>query len=84
MDGVRGQRIVFAPHDLRLNAAVARRLAASPHVHDLPQPGQDFHAGDPLCSVQVQLQDQARSAHAASTLLQQRHDDVLRFLEKLQ
>jgi uncharacterized protein len=94
---VRGQRIVFAPKALRLSAALAHALARWPHVHDVPQPGQHCRAGDPLCSVQVgvredvhadvqvdvqaAVQAQAHSAHAASALLQQRHDDVLAFLE---
>jgi uncharacterized protein len=84
VEGVRGQRIVLAPHALRLHADVALRWANSPDVHDVPQPGQVFNAGDPLCSVQVHVQDQANSAHAASALLQHRHDDVLNFLENFQ
>jgi uncharacterized protein len=84
VEGVRGQRIVLAPHALRLHADVALRWANSPDVHDEPQPGQVFNAGDPLCSVQVHVQDQANSAHAASALLQHRHDDVLNFLENFQ
>jgi uncharacterized protein len=84
VDGVRGQRIVFAPCAVRLNADIAQHLAESPHMHDLPRPGQEFYAGDPLCSVQVHGHDRAHSAHAASALLQQRHDDVLNLLENLQ
>jgi uncharacterized protein len=84
VDGVRGQRIVLAPCAVRLNADIAQQLAESLHVHDLPQPGQEFKVGDPLCSVQVHGHDQAHSAHAASALLQHRHDDVLNLLENLQ
>ncbi len=74
---VRGERIVFAPRAFRLGAALAQQLALWPHAQDLPQPGHSFEAGDPLCSVTAQ----ASSAHAASALLQQRHDAVLAFLE---
>jgi uncharacterized protein len=77
VQGVRGERIVFAPRAFRLGAALAQQLAIWPHAQDLPQPGHDFELGDPLCSVAAQ----AASAHAASALLQQRHDALLAFLE---
>jgi uncharacterized protein len=76
-DGVRGQRIVYAQQATHLSATMARRLAAWPHAHDLPNNGMWFDAGDPVCSVQAQ----ADSAHAVSALLQQRHDALLAFLE---
>jgi uncharacterized protein len=79
VDGVRGQRIVCAPRELRLNADLTQQLTRRPHlhVHDQPHAGQHFNAGDPLCSVQAQ----ASSAHATSAALQQRHAAVLDLLE---
>ncbi len=48
---VRGYEIVFARTAFTLGEAQAAALAAAPDTHDLPASGQNFDAGDPLCSV---------------------------------
>jgi len=48
---VRGTEIVFAPHPLHLDAAATAVLADVPDVHDLPEPGSDFAADAPVCTL---------------------------------
>jgi predicted ATP-grasp superfamily ATP-dependent carboligase len=48
---VEGIEIVFAPRPLQLDADAARRLAAWPGIHDLPDAGQRFDTGDPMCTL---------------------------------
>lgn len=48
---VRGYGVVFARQAVTLGDAQAAALAAAPDSHDLPAGGQNFDAGDPLCSV---------------------------------
>ena len=48
---VEGMEIVFARRPLQLDAAAARRLAAWPGIHDLPDAGQRFDIDDPVCTL---------------------------------
>jgi len=74
---VRGHEIVFARRPFRLGAAAARRLADRPDAHDLPGAGQQFAAGQPVCSIEAC----ADSADAVVAQLDARREDVLRALE---
>jgi uncharacterized protein len=81
MQGVRGQRIVFAQKSVQLSASMQQRLLNWPHCHDLPNNATThaitFAAGEPVCSVQAQ----ADSAAQVLALLNQRHDTLLDALE---
>ncbi len=74
---VRGHEIVFAPQPVRLGLPMASALAALPDTHDLPAAGQQFAAGDPLCSVSAS----GRSAAEVLGRLQARRDTLVRSLE---
>ncbi|WP_341886700.1 ATP-grasp domain-containing protein [Variovorax sp. YR752] len=56
---VRGVAIVFAPHELGVDAACAARIEGCDGTHDLPQPGTRVAAGDPLCSLDAEGRDEA-------------------------
>jgi len=56
---VHGIETLFARRALRLDIAAAAHLAARPFAHDLPRAGQQFDAGDPLCSVSADGEDAA-------------------------
>lgn len=74
---VHGQEIVFAPQPVRLDVPKAHALAALPDTHDLPAAGQQFGAGDPLCSVSAS----GRSAAEVLGRLHERREALLRSLE---
>jgi predicted ATP-grasp superfamily ATP-dependent carboligase len=74
---VRGYEIVFARRSFRLDDAQAAALGAAPHTHDLPAGGQNFDAGDPLCSITLA----GPSAPDVLARLGVRRDALLNFLE---
>ena len=74
---VRGYEIVFARRSFRLDDAQAAALGAAPHTHDLPAGGQNFDAGDPLCSITLA----GPSAPDVLVRLGVRRDALLNFLE---
>jgi uncharacterized protein len=94
--GVRGSRIVFAPHPCRVDGALAERLARSPHCHDVPavarmpsgvqrrhgHPGwhPGYERGEPVCSVSAEAAD----AHAVEQLLARRAAGVASKLIELE
>jgi uncharacterized protein len=51
---VEGFEIVFAPHGVQVDDAVASRLVSWPGCHDLPCSGTRIAAGDPLCSLSAE------------------------------
>jgi predicted ATP-grasp superfamily ATP-dependent carboligase len=75
---VHGHEIVFAPQPVWLDASMASGLVAMPDLHDLPAAGQQFAAGDPLCSVSAS----GRSAAEVQTRLHERRASLLRSLER--
>lgn len=54
-DRRQGVRTVVATRDWSVDANLAAVLAADPAVHDRPLPGTRVRAGEPLCSVSVQV-----------------------------
>ncbi len=66
---VAGFETVYAPRPLALDTAAARRLAAWPGVHDIPQPDQHFGTGDPVCTL---------SAHGGNAQQVRAHLDAAR------
>jgi uncharacterized protein len=74
---VAGSEIVFARRSMRVTPSIAGRLAARPHVHDLPHAPTAMGAGDPVCSVS------ARGAHSPQVraLLRAARDELLDELE---
>ena len=74
---VRGYEIVFARKAFTLSDAQAAALAAAPGTHDLPAGGQNFDAGDPLCSVTLA----GPSAPDVLARLDARRDALLNLLE---
>jgi predicted ATP-grasp superfamily ATP-dependent carboligase len=77
---VEGIEIVFAPHALELDAAAARKLAAWPGLHDLPDAGQRFDAGDPLCTLSANGGD----VEQVRTRLNEGRERLLQSLEILE
>jgi uncharacterized protein len=78
--GVRGHRIVFAPHAGRLDAAQAARLADCTDCHDLPAGPAQFARGEPVCSVSAEAAD----ADAVNQRLRQRCAQVASRLTALE
>lgn len=78
--GARGQRIVFAVHACRLDAAQAARLADCTDCHDLPAGAAQFARGEPVCSVSAEAAD----ADAVDLLLRQRCAQVASGLTALE
>lgn len=74
---VQGTSVVYAEQALYLNARGADWLASQADVGDLPQPGNAFDVGDPVCSVRASGGDDP----AVSGQLAQRRDALLRKLE---
>jgi predicted ATP-grasp superfamily ATP-dependent carboligase len=77
---IKGMEIIFAPRPLRLDAAAARRLAAWPGIHDLPEAGQYFNTGDPLCTLSADGDD----AEQVHTRLDDGRERLLQSLETLE
>jgi predicted ATP-grasp superfamily ATP-dependent carboligase len=71
-----GERIVYAPTPLRVEAAMLERWAAAAELHDIPAAPVDLPAGAPVLSVS------AFGPHMAAVkqALEQRCDNVLREL----
>lgn len=76
---VNGQRIVFAPRALQLDAAAVAQLACRPQTHDLPRAAATLSAGEPVCSVSASGADPATVKHE----LARRSEAVLQTLEAL-
>ncbi|MBT2325985.1 ATP-grasp domain-containing protein [Variovorax paradoxus] len=74
---VEGMEIVFARRALELDAAAARRLAAWPGIHDLPDAGQRFDIDDPVCT----LSAGGASAAEVRTQLNDGRERLLQSLE---
>jgi predicted ATP-grasp superfamily ATP-dependent carboligase len=74
---VRGHEIVCAPQPVWLDVSMAHALTALTDTHDLPTAGQQFAAGDPLCSVSAS----GRSAVEVLGRLHERREALLRSLE---
>lgn len=69
--------VLYAQTDVQLDALQSEWLMRQPDVHDVPQPGSRFGAGDPLCSVSMSFPPRP-SAEAeslpADVILQQLQD----------
>jgi predicted ATP-grasp superfamily ATP-dependent carboligase len=74
---VEGIEIVFAPRPMNLHAGAARQLAAWPGVRDLPDAGQRFDIGDPLCT----LTASGATADQVRARLNKGREDLLQSLE---
>ncbi len=79
IDGVAGHRVVFVEQAVTIDAAHASALAQHPWCHDVPMPGTNIGAHEPLCSVSATASDESALVDA----LDQRAAEAVRLVSTI-